>query len=96
MQPTNVVSIYNWNVLDDFLHSYNCSLKLTIVVVVVVADPNELLMTNRSYITLSGLLKFTNYTFTVAAFTAAGRGILSAPVVVATLEDGWKSILNRI
>ena len=71
--------------MDDVHEDVVVIKKLTVVVVV---DPNELLVTNRSYITLSGLFKFTNYTFTLAAFTAAGTGALSTPVVVATLEDG--------
>lgn len=38
--------------------------------------------------TLSGLKRFTNYSVTVCAFTAAGDGVRAAPVYCHTEEDG--------
>lgn len=44
--------------------------------------------------TLSGLRRYTNYSVTVCAFTAAGDGVRAAPVYCHTEEDG-KSKTNR-
>lgn len=38
--------------------------------------------------TLSGLRRYTNYSVTVCAFTAAGDGVRAAPVYCHTEEDG--------
>lgn len=38
--------------------------------------------------TLSGLRRYTNYSVTVCAFTAAGDGVRAAPVFCHTEEDG--------
>lgn len=38
--------------------------------------------------TLSGLRRYTNYSVTVCAFTAAGDGVRAAPVYCQTEEDG--------
>lgn len=44
--------------------------------------------------TLSGLRRYTNYSVTVCAFTAAGDGVRAAPVYCHTEEDGKKTLLN--
>ena len=38
--------------------------------------------------TLTGLKKYTNYTITVVAATSKGNGVVSAPIIVITDEDG--------
>lgn len=41
--------------------------------------------------TLSGLRRYTNYSVTVCAFTAAGDGVRAAPVYCHTEEDGKRN-----
>lgn len=45
--------------------------------------------------TLSGLRRYTNYSVTVCAFTAAGDGVRAAPVYCHTEEDGKRILSNH-
>lgn len=44
--------------------------------------------------TLSGLRRYTNYSVTVCAFTAAGDGVRAAAVYCHTEEDGMRFIIS--
>ena len=47
--------------------------------------------------TVEGLADFTNYTFTVAAYSAAGIGLTTPPETVSTVDAGYSSyVLTNI
>lgn len=69
----------------------------TVVVLITTISGNEDAVTKQIsalHTTLSGLRRYTNYSVTVCAFTAAGDGVRAAPVYCHTEEDGTYFLLQ--
>ena len=52
------------------------------------SSPASRNVTNTTTLTVGGLADYTNYTFTVAAYNAAGVGPATPPETVSTVEGG--------